>query len=59
MKSVEPEGFPRPTNLAFGEYVAQYIRDSSDFMEGIRRGLLALREGKVRPWKEVKRELGR
>lgn len=29
-----------------------------EFIEGIKKGLQARREGKVRPWSEIKQELG-
>jgi len=33
-------------------------REAQEFIEGCERGLQAAREGKVRPWEEVKKELG-
>ena len=48
----------RPTSVPFGEYIARYLRDDEEFMAGVRRGLAAYREGKFRPWSEIKRELG-
>lgn len=48
----------RPTSVPFGEYMARYLRDDDDFMAGVRRGLKAVREGKVRPWAEIRKELG-
>ena len=29
-----------------------------DFINGIKKGIQAVREGKVRPWSEIKQELG-
>jgi len=46
------------TKLPFSEYVAHYVKASPDFIEGIGRGLAALRAGKVRPWGDIKRDLG-
>lgn len=41
---------------------AERIRDEcladKDFMEGVRRGLAAYKAGRMRPWNEVKKELG-
>jgi hypothetical protein len=33
-------------------------QEIEDFLEGCRKGLKAAREGKVKSWSEVKRELG-
>lgn len=32
--------------------------EAATFIDGVKKGLKARREGKVRPWEEVKRELG-
>ena len=45
-------------SLPFNEYMAIYIRHDAEFMAGIRRGLKELKEGKIRPWEEIRRELG-
>jgi len=44
--------------MPFPSYVAQYLKDSPDFLDGIGRGVAAYREGKFRPWEDIKRELG-
>jgi len=33
-------------------------KEAQEFIKGCERGLQAAREGKVRPWEEVKKELG-
>lgn len=32
--------------------------EARDFIDGCKKGLKAAREGKVKPWSEVKKELG-
>ena len=32
--------------------------EAEEFVEGIKRGIKARREGKMSPWSEVKKELG-
>ena len=51
-------GLGRTTKMPFPSYVAQYLKDSPDFLDGIGRGVAAYREGKFRPWEDIKRELG-
>mgnify|MGYP001577331292 CR=1 FL=1 len=34
--------------------IATYLLNNRDFMDGIRLGLRDWREGKVRPWEEIK-----
>jgi hypothetical protein len=36
-------------NLPFDQYVAAYIKANPDFMAGVRNGLRAVAEGRVRP----------
>ena len=44
--------------VTFHEHVSSYIRGSHDFMGGIRRGLADCREGRIKPWSKIKKELG-
>ncbi len=46
------------TRVPFPEYVAYYVKASVDFVEGIGRGLAAYRAGRIRPWDDIKRDLG-
>lgn len=49
----------KPTfELSFHDYLAEYIKADTDFMDGIRRGVADCKEGRVTPWVEVKKELG-
>ncbi len=40
------------------QYVAACVKADPEFMAGIREGLRARREGRMRPWSEVEKELG-
>ena len=42
----------------FPEYLARYMKASPSFMDGIRRGVTAFKEGRISPWEDVERELG-
>ena len=53
----EPD-FQSLLEMPFNEYLAFYIRHDDEFMAGIRRGMKAVREGKIRPWSEIRAELG-
>ena len=46
------------TAMPFPEYVAKYVRESPDLMDGIKRGVAAVREGKITSWEDARRELG-
>lgn len=46
------------TQVPFNRYVADYAINNKQLVEGIRRGLAARREGKVKPWAEIKERLG-
>ncbi len=41
----------------FSEVVARYVKASPDMLDGIRRGVAEVREGKTRLWKDIRREL--
>jgi len=36
----------------------EYLNEAKVFLDGCRKGLQARREGEVRPWSEIKAELG-
>jgi hypothetical protein len=38
--------------------IAKEMWNDKEFIEGIRRGVKACKEGKIRPWADVKRDLG-
>ena len=44
-------------DVPFGDYIRGYIRDNSDMMTAIRRGLSDIKAGRVRPWTDIKKEL--
>lgn len=56
MPKADKETTP-PATLSPEDVVAQ-LKASPDFLEGIRAGVAALREGRITPWEEVERELG-
>lgn len=39
------------------EYMMYYVKANKDLMLAIHRGLSDIREGRVRPWSEIKKEL--
>ena len=39
-------------------HLALFVRADKEFMDGIKNGVKACKEGRVQPWSEVKRELG-
>lgn len=45
-------------SLPFDQYIAAYIRHDAAFMRGVRAGVEAYREGRFRPWEEIRKELG-
>lgn len=47
-----------PPPASFPDYMAMWVKQSPDLMAGIKRGVAAFRQGNVRPWKDVKRDLG-
>lgn len=44
-------------DIPVNEYIVHYIKNNKDLMLGIRRGVSDLKNGKVRPWSEIKKEL--
>jgi len=43
--------------VSLNDHIADYIKADQEFMDGIRRGAKACREGRVQLWSEVKKEL--
>lgn len=39
-------------------FMSEHIYHCASFIEGVKRGLEDYRQGKLRPWAEVKKELG-
>lgn len=48
---------PLSREVPFNRYVADYMIHNKDLLTGIREGLEARRQGKVRPWRDIKKEL--
>lgn len=48
----------RKGHVSLNDHIAEYIKADREFMEGIRKGVQACREGKVRRWADIKKELG-
>jgi len=44
--------------MSLNDCLANYIKADRHFMDGIHRGVIACKEGRIRPWSEIKRELG-
>ena len=47
----------RKGHISLNDHIAEYMRADKEFMDGIRKGVRACCEGKVRPWVDVKKEL--
>jgi len=39
-------------------FMSEHMNHCASFIEGVKRGLEDYRQGKLRPWAEVKKELG-
>ena len=44
--------------VSLNDHIAEYIKADIDFMDGMRKGVKACKEGRVRLWSEIKRESG-
>ncbi len=53
-----PATIERKGHVFLNDHIAAFMKADKEFMEGIRRGVQACREGKVRRWAEIKKELG-
>ena len=53
-----PSVIEKGDNVSLNDHIAEYIKADKDFIGGIRKGVKACKEGKVRPWVEIKEELG-
>jgi len=53
-----PAVIERKNHISLNDHIVEYMKADKEFMDGIRKGVRACCEGKVRPWSEVKRELG-
>jgi hypothetical protein len=52
-----PAIIERRGSVSLNDHIAEYVKADHEFIEGIRKGVRACREGKVRHWAEIKREL--
>ena len=53
-----PSIIERKDSVSLNDHIAEYIKADKDFIEGIRKGVQACKEGKIRDWAEIKKELG-
>ena len=53
-----PTVIDRKGHVSLNDHIAEYVKADKEFMDGIRKGVRACCEGRVRPWAEVKKELG-
>jgi hypothetical protein len=53
-----PAVIERKGQVSLNDHIAEYVKADKEFISGIRKGVRACKEGKVRRWVEVKRELG-
>jgi len=47
----------RTRGVSFGDYIRGYIRGDTELMDAIRQGLADIKAGRIRPWKDIKKEL--
>lgn len=45
------------TDLTLNEHISDYVRADVEFIQGIKKGVRACCEGRVRPWNDIKKEL--
>jgi len=45
-------------DVSLNDHIAEYIKADKEFMGGMRKGVRACKEGRVRPWSEIKEEAG-
>ena len=45
-------------NVSLNDHIAEYMKADKEFMDGIRKGVRACKEGRMRRWSEIKGELG-
>ncbi len=48
----------RAHSQSFDRYITEYMIRDDEFMDGVRRGIVDWREGRVTPWKELRSRLG-
>lgn len=44
--------------VSLNDHIAEYIKADKEFMDGMRKGVKACKEGRVRLWSEIKGESG-
>lgn len=45
-------------NVSLNDCLADHINSDSGFVDGIRRGVRDCKEGRLKPWSQIKKELG-
>ena len=53
-----PATIERKGHVSLNDHIAGYVKADSEFIEGIRKGVQACKEGKIRRWAEIKKEMG-
>ncbi len=52
-----PTMIEKSDNVSLNDHIAEYMKADKEFIDGIRRGVRACCEGKIRRWTEIKKEL--
>ena len=52
-----PATIERKGHVSLNDHIAEYVKTDREFIEGIKEGVRACVEGRVRRWSEIKREL--
>jgi hypothetical protein len=45
-------------HVSLNDHIATYMHNDDEFMDGIKKGVKDCKLGRVKPWKQVKEELG-
>jgi len=53
-----PATIERKGNVSLNDHIAEYVKADEEFIGGIRKGVRACKEGRIRRWTEIKREMG-
>jgi hypothetical protein len=52
-----PAVIERRGQVSLNDHVAEYLKADKQFIDGIKSGVRACKEGKVRRWAEIREEL--
>jgi superfamily I DNA and RNA helicase len=53
-----PAVIDKTGRVSLNDHIAEYIKSDQEFLEGIRKGVRACKEDRVKRWADIKKELG-